>query len=84
MRISVLSHFQVQTTLEPQWESWKNKRLVNMPPERKEDGDGGGERCAQIRLVGGVHTSTCDGQREVFTPPLWNNKATKERMLLHS
>ena len=40
------------------------------------------ERCAQIRLVG-VHTSTCDGQREVFTPPLWN-KATKERMLLHS
>ena len=38
-----------------------------MPPERKEDGDGGGERCAQIQLVGGVHTSTCDGQREVHS-----------------
>ena len=84
MRISVLLHFQVQTTLETQWESWKNKRLVNMPPERKEDGDGGRERCAQIRLVGGVHISTCDGQREVFTSPLWNNKTTKERMVLHS
>ena len=55
-----------------------------MPPERKEDGDGGGERCAQILLAGGVHSSTCAGQREVFTPPLWKNKATKERMLLHS